>query len=135
MPPEQIPENIRPWGRYDILDIGSGYKVKRLTLNPDGIISYQRHARRSEQWTITQGNARLTLNDEIHEGNRGSYFSIPIGMKHRIQNIGSDPLLIIEVQQGEYLEEDDIERLEDVYGRPKNYESFSSFMSSQPFSR
>ena len=111
------PENVRPWGRYDILDEGAGFKVKRITVAQGRRLSYQRHARRSEYWTIVAGRALVTVADAPSEKTRGDTAFIPAGTKHRIENIGAEPVIFIEVQLGEYLGEDDIERFEDDYGR------------------
>ena len=111
------PENIRPWGRYDILDEGSTFKTKRITVNPGGRLSYQRHTRRAEHWVIATGEATVTLNDEVFLRITGESIYIPILAKHRIENCGADPLVFIEVQVGDYFGEDDIERFSDDYGR------------------
>ena len=110
-------DHIRPWGRYDILDEGIGYKVKRITVSPACRLSYQRHAQRSECWTIVAGRGRLTLDDVESDKSVGDVVKVGIGTKHRIQNIGTEPLIFIEVQLGAYLGEDDIERFSDDYGR------------------
>ena len=110
-------ENVRPWGRYDVIDEGDGFKVKRVTVNPGKRLSYQRHKRRQERWTMVSGRALLTLEDESSEKSRGDAVFIPVGAKHRIENIGTDPVVFVEVQIGDYLGEDDIERLADDYER------------------
>lgn len=114
---ETGPENIRPWGRYDVIDEAPGFKVKRITVDPGHRLSYQRHAHRNEHWTIIAGRALLTLNDAPSEKGRGDTVFIPSGTKHRIKNVGKEPLIFIEIQLGGYLGEDDIERFEDDYGR------------------
>lgn len=111
------PENIRPWGRYDVLDVGDGFKVKRITVIPQKRLSYQSHAKRSEFWVLVAGHARMTLDDVSLLKSKGDTVMISIGTKHRIENIGEDPLVFIEVQMGDYLGEDDIERFSDDYGR------------------
>lgn len=111
------PENIRPWGRYDILDAGVNYKVKRITVNPGQRNSYQRHRLRSEFWTLVSGRARVTVDDVTTEKTVGESVLVNLGAKHRIENIGREPVVFIEVQLGAYLAEDDIERFEDDYGR------------------
>ena len=110
-------ENIRPWGRYDILDTGDGFKVKRITVNSGQKLSYQKHWKRSEFWVIVNGLAMATIDDKKVERKVGETVSVPVEAKHRIENIGEDPLVFIEVQLGEYLGEDDIERFADDYGR------------------
>lgn len=107
----------RPWGTYDGLEQGPGYQVKRITLKPGAAISLQLHHHRSEHWVVVAGRARVTRADEQFEllANESTY--IPAGVKHRLENIGSEPLQIIEVQSGSYLGEDDIVRFDDRYGR------------------
>ena len=113
-------ENVtmyRPWGKYTTLAEGDGYKVKRIVIHPGQSISLQIHYHRSEHWTVISGTGKLTLDDKeiIFRENESTY--IPIGTAHRLENPGKLPLSIIEVQNGKYLEEDDIVRLEDAYGR------------------
>jgi len=107
----------RPWGSYTILENAQGYKMKRIEVNPGASLSLQSHQHRSEHWIVVSGTATVTRNDamEIIAKNESTY--IPIGTKHRLQNKGKIPLQMIEVQVGDYLEEDDIERFDDVYGR------------------
>jgi mannose-6-phosphate isomerase-like protein (cupin superfamily) len=117
MDEKEQPENIRPWGRYDILDAGVGYKVKRITVEPGRRLSYQRHRLRSEFWTLVAGVARVTLDDVVTEKKVGEQVFVHLGAKHRIENIGREAVVFIEVQLGAYLAEDDIERFDDDYGR------------------
>ena len=107
----------RPWGSYTVLEKGSGYKIKRVVINPGAKLSLQLHHRRSEHWVVVSGIARVTRDGETYmvQTNESTY--IPINMKHRLENPGEIPLQIIEVQNGDYVEEDDIERFEDIYGR------------------
>ena len=107
----------RPWGSYDSLDQGEGYQVKRLTVKPGASISLQLHHRRAEHWVVVSGRARITRGEEIFDLERNQSTYIPLGVRHRIENSGSEPLHIIEVQSGDYLGEDDIVRFEDRYGR------------------
>lgn len=109
--------DVRPWGQVDLVDQGVGYQVKRLVINPGERLSYQRHHRRSEYWVVVQGTALVTLDDEQLKRTRGEMAVVPVGTKHRVENIGEDPLVFIEVRLGEYLEEDDVERFADDYGR------------------
>ncbi len=116
----EVEENVtmyRPWGKYTTLAEGSGYKVKRIVINPGQSISLQVHYHRSEHWTVINGTGKLTLGDKeiIFRENESTY--IPIGTAHRLENPGKLPLAIIEVQNGKYLGEDDIVRLDDAYGR------------------
>jgi mannose-1-phosphate guanylyltransferase/mannose-6-phosphate isomerase len=115
-------EVFRPWGSYDSLDGASydnlgGFQVKRLTVLPGAGLSLQLHHRRAEHWIVVSGTARITRNDEVFDLVVGEHTFIPLGAKHRIENPGTDPLRIIEVQVGDYLGEDDIVRFEDRYGR------------------
>ena len=117
---KEISENLtmyRPWGSYTVLAEGDGFKVKKITLNPGGKLSYQMHYHRSEHWTVISGTGKLTLDDKVvvFKENESTY--IPIAVKHRLENPGKLPLSIIEVQNGKYLGEDDIIRFDDVYGR------------------
>ncbi|MBN3560874.1 mannose-1-phosphate guanylyltransferase/mannose-6-phosphate isomerase [Aliamphritea spongicola] len=109
----------RPWGKYRCIDMGNGYQVKRITVNPGGRLSLQKHRRRAEHWVVVSGIAEVTKGEQcfLLEKNQSTY--IPIGGVHSLANPGKAPLELIEVQSGEYLGEDDIERLEDVYGRSK----------------
>ena len=110
-------EVFRPWGSYDSLENADGFQVKRLVVRPGGVLSLQKHERRSEHWVCVQGRVRITRNDEtFHLGvNESTY--VAIGDVHRIANPFDEPAHIIEVQCGDYLGEDDIVRLEDDYGR------------------
>lgn len=107
----------RPWGSYYVLEDAETHKVKRIEVNIDGRLSYQYHKHRAEVWTIIQGKAIITLNDEEKEYHAGDVAIIPLGAKHRIKNIGNEPLVFIEVQHGTYFGEDDIIRLDDDYNR------------------
>ena len=107
----------RPWGYYESIDAGERFQVKRLMVKPGHALSLQLHRKRAEHWVVVSGRARVTRGEEILdlEENQSTY--IPVGTKHRLENAGTEPLLIIEVQSGSYLGEDDIERFEDRYGR------------------
>jgi mannose-6-phosphate isomerase-like protein (cupin superfamily) len=107
----------RPWGAYVVLDDGPFAKVKRITVEPGRRLSYQRHHRRTEHWFVVAGIAHVTLDDVVHELRPGQAIDIPLGAAHRVENQGSDPLVFVEVQRGDYFGEDDIDRLEDDYGR------------------
>jgi mannose-6-phosphate isomerase len=108
---------IRPWGRWTVLGEEEGYKVKRIEVNPGHRLSLQRHAFRSEHWIVVAGTARVTIGDRsLHIQTQESTF-VPAGTDHRIENPGPGPLTIIEIQNGTYLGEDDIVRLQDDYGR------------------
>jgi len=107
----------RPWGAYERIDIGRRFQVKRITVNPGGRLSLQKHFHRSEHWVVVTGTAEVTVGDKVlilHE-NESTY--IPLGEVHRLANPGKIPLEIIEIQVGAYTGEDDIVRIEDTYGR------------------
>ena len=113
-------ENItmfRPWGSYTIISEGDGFKVKRIVVKPGGRLSLQLHHKRSEHWTVVSGEATITngANVSTFKANESTY--IPIGNKHRLENLTQEDVIIVEVQVGKYLGEDDIERFDDVYGR------------------
>ena len=109
----------RPWGSYTVLQEGSGFKIKFIEVKPGGRLSLQRHKHRSEHWVVIAGRAAVTCaNREVTLDVNESTF-IPMGASHRLENRGAESLQIIEVQVGSYVGEDDIERLEDVYGRVK----------------
>ena len=110
-------EGIRPWGRYLILEEGDGYKVKRIEVKPGLRLSLQSHRRRQEQWTVVQGEARVTLGADGHPLGVGESIRIPREMPHRVANPASELLVFIEVQTGDYLGEDDITRYEDDFHR------------------
>jgi len=107
----------KPWGNYEVLRVEDGFQVKRIEVNPAHRLSLQKHARRAEKWTITKGNGVVTLDDQQILVTPGSVIEVPMESKHRIENTGNQPLIFIEVQLGDYLGEDDIERIEDDYRR------------------
>jgi len=107
----------RPWGEYTVLEEGPRYKIKRIVVKPGAKLSLQMHYHRSEHWVVVKGTAKVTIGDKvmyIHE-NESAY--VPKSTPHRLENPGKVPLEIIEVQNGEYVGEDDIIRLDDIYGR------------------
>ena len=110
-------EDHRPWGYYVILADEADHKVKRIVVLPGKRLSLQRHGRRSEHWLVLQGTAVVTLNGRDLRLETGEAVDIPVGTDHRIQNPGSEPLVFIEIQRGDYFGEDDIVRLEDDFGR------------------
>ena len=108
----------RPWGSFTVLDEGENYKVKRLEVWPGKRLSYQRHSRRSEHWLVVRGTAKVTLNDVEILVRTGETLDVPCGTAHRIENPpDQDKLVLIEIQTGDYFGEDDIERLDDDFGR------------------
>ena len=110
-------ESVRPWGRYEILSEARDHKVKRILVSPGKRLSYQRHKFRAEHWFIVTGSGEVTVSGEIRAVSAGDSIDIAIGELHRISNTGSDELIFVEVQTGSYFGEDDIERLEDDFGR------------------
>lgn len=110
-------EVFRPWGSFVNLDRGEGYQVKRLVLKPRESISLQRHHRRAEHWIVVKGRALVTRDEEQFTLRPNESTYIPREAMHKLENPGTDDLEVIEVQTGSYLEEDDIERFEDRYGR------------------
>ena len=107
----------RPWGEYRSLDAGEGFQVKHITVEPGARISLQRHAKRAEHWVVVGGTARVTCGDRVTTLGVNEHVHIPLGAKHRLENPGTVPLHLIEVQVGSYFGEDDIERFADDYGR------------------
>jgi mannose-1-phosphate guanylyltransferase/mannose-6-phosphate isomerase len=107
----------RPWGWYDSIDQGEQFKVKRIQVNPGASLSLQMHKHRAEHWVVVKGIAEITCGEKIFKLVENESTFISAGQKHRLSNPGNTPLEIIEVQSGTYLEEDDIVRLEDNYGR------------------
>ena len=109
----------RPWGYYEDVDAGERFQVKRLTIKPGAALSLQLHHQRAEHWVVVKGRARVTRGDEVFELGENQSTYIPLGIKHRLENIDAAPLEIVEVQSGDYLGEDDIVRFEDAYNRHK----------------
>jgi len=107
----------RPWGSYDSIDMGERFQVKRITVKPGAALSLQKHHHRAEHWVIVSGTAEVTRNEEVFLVAENESTFLPLGAVHRLRNPGKLPLELIEVQSGSYLGEDDIVRLEDVYGR------------------
>ena len=108
----------RPWGNFTVVDEGQDYKVKRIEVYPGKRLSYQRHARRAEHWYVVRGTAKVTLNGVEILVKKGETVDIAIGDAHRVENASeSEKLIFVEVQTGDYFGEDDIERLEDDFGR------------------
>lgn len=110
-------EDHRPWGYYQVLSDEPDHKVKRIVVFPGKRLSLQRHHRRTEHWYILCGEAVVTRNDEQLHLQGGESVDIPKGAIHRVMNPGTEDMAFIEVQTGDYFGEDDIERLEDDFGR------------------
>lgn len=108
---------LRPWGWFETLSDVPGHKVKRIRVLPGQQISLQRHRRRAEHWVVVLGQARISIGTEALDLGVGQHVDIALGESHRLANLTQDPIEIVEVQFGDYLGEDDIERLSDDYGR------------------
>jgi len=107
----------RPWGKYDSLEEGERFQVKRIVVKPGASLSLQKHHHRAEHWIVVSGTAEVTCDDKVFLLGENQSTYIPLGSKHRLRNPGKLPLELIEVQSGSYLGEDDIVRFDDVYGR------------------
>jgi mannose-1-phosphate guanylyltransferase / mannose-6-phosphate isomerase len=107
----------RPWGYYQDVDLAARYRVKRIVVKPGSKLSLQKHFHRSEHWVVVKGTAEVTVGDDVRSVHENESIYIPIGSIHRLANPGKIPLELIEVQVGSYVGEDDIVRLDDVYGR------------------
>ena len=116
-------EIFRPWGNYERLDMGAGYQVKRLVINPGGIVSLQKHQHRSEHWIVVEGNPEFSVGENVRTLMPNQSIFAPPGIKHRIANRGEQPVVLIEVQSGDYIDEGDIIRFDDVYNRTTVVES------------
>ena len=123
--------NERPWGAWTLLEAGSGYKVKRIEVLPGKRLSLQKHAHRSEHWVVVEGTARVTNDSRVYVLKRNQWTFISLGAVHRLENLDSNPLVVIEVQSGDDLRETDIVRLEDDFGRVATGDSQLSTMNSQ----
>lgn len=110
-------KTIRPWGEYIILEDTPKYKSKKIIINPGQRISYQFHTKRSEVWVIVSGTGILTLDGAEKKVSYGDAILIPVYSKHRIHNNSNEKLVFIEVQTGQYFDEDDITRIDDDYNR------------------
>ncbi|MEY4346827.1 MAG: hypothetical protein RJA68_330 [Actinomycetota bacterium] len=110
-------DDVRPWGRYEILSESSDHKVKRIIVNAGARFSYQCHRHRSEHWFIISGQAKITHNGVEFTMGAGDSIDIAQGDLHRLASIGNESVVFIEVQSGSYFGEDDIERIEDDYNR------------------
>jgi mannose-1-phosphate guanylyltransferase/mannose-6-phosphate isomerase len=107
----------RPWGRYTVVDAGPGFQVKQVEVAPGQRLSLQLHEHRAEHWVVVQGTALVTIGTETKQVASNESVFVPLKTPHRLENPGSEPVRIIEVQTGSYLGEDDIVRLEDDYWR------------------
>lgn len=114
---EIFPKDHRPWGWFDSLALCDSFQVKRIYVKPGASLSLQSHKYRSEHWIVVEGTAKVTIDEVVKVLTKGQSVDIPVGAKHRLENFGQLPMILIEVQIGSYLEEDDIIRYEDVYSR------------------
>lgn len=112
-----LEKSERPWGRYEVLQESATHKIKSIHVNPGMRLSYQRHQKRSEHWYVINGSGEVILDGATRLVSSGSVIEVPQGMLHRMSNTGSSELVFIEIQTGSYFGEDDIERIEDDFGR------------------
>ena len=106
-----------PWGSFEVLSEAPDHKVKRIVVEPGGLLSLQRHKLRSEHWFVVTGKGIASVDGKDYPVQKGSAVDIPAKKTHRLENSSTENLVVIEVQTGKYFGEDDIERLEDKYGR------------------
>ena len=114
---EVFPKDYRPWGWFESLVLGDRFQVKRIYVNPGAALSLQSHNHRSEHWIVVEGTAKVTIDNNIQSVTEGQSIYVPLGSLHRMENCGKLPMVLIEVQIGSYLGEDDIVRYEDKYER------------------
>lgn len=119
----ELERGERPWGTYAVLEENRHYKIKRIEVLPGQRLSLQKHHHRSEHWIVVSGSALVTCGEQQFMVNINESTFIPIGEQHRLENPGKIPLIIIEVQSGEYLGEDDIVRFQDDYQRAGEQEA------------
>lgn len=114
---QRIERTERPWGWYETVSEAPGHKIKRIGVLAGQRISLQKHAQRAEHWVVVRGTARVTLGEQSFDLTVGQHCDIAVGQVHRLTNVTTEPVEIVEVQFGAYLGEDDITRLGDDYGR------------------
>jgi mannose-1-phosphate guanylyltransferase/mannose-6-phosphate isomerase len=114
---EAFPRDHRPWGWFETLALADRFQVKRIVVHPGAALSLQSHFHRSEHWIVVSGTARVTIDDTVQVLGENQSVYIPLGAKHRMENPGRVPMVLIEVQTGSYLGEDDIVRYDDIYAR------------------
>lgn len=112
-----FPKDHRPWGWFESLVIGERFQVKRIFVYPGASLSLQSHVHRSEHWVVVKGTARVTVEDEVKLLTENQSVYVPLGAVHRMENPGKMPMVLIEVQTGAYVGEDDIRRYDDRYAR------------------
>lgn len=113
----EFPRDFRPWGWFESLALGARFQVKRIVVKPGGVLSLQSHQHRAEHWIVVEGTAKITIGDEVKMVSENQSVYVPLGAIHRMENPGKIPMVLIEVQTGSYLGEDDIIRHEDIYSR------------------
>lgn len=116
---ETFPRQHRPWGWYECLALSERFQVKRIVVKPGAALSLQSHLHRSEHWVVVEGTAKITIGEETRLVSENQSVYVPLGEKHRLENPGKLPMVLIEVQTGSYLGEDDITRYEDLYARDR----------------
>ncbi len=114
---ETLPRDYRPWGWFESLVVGNRFQVKRIVVHPGAALSLQSHHHRAEHWIVVEGTAKVTIDDTVKLVSENQSVYIPLGAVHRMENPGKMPMVLIEVQTGSYLGEDDITRYEDIYAR------------------
>jgi len=114
---ESFPKDHRPWGHFESLAFADRFQVKRISVKPGAALSLQSHYHRSEHWVVVEGTAKVTVNKDVKLIAEGESVYVPLGAIHKLENPGNIPVVLIEVQTGRYLGEDDIVRYEDMYGR------------------
>ena len=114
---ETLPRDHRPWGWFETLVLANRFQVKRITVHPGAALSLQSHMHRAEHWIVVSGTARVTIGEEVRLLTENQSVYVPLGAIHRMENPGKVPMVLIEIQTGAYLGEDDIIRYEDVYAR------------------
>ena len=114
---ETFPKDHRPWGWFETLTIRGRFQVKRIFMKPGAALSLQSHNHRLEHWIVVEGTARVTVDENIKLVTEGQSVYIPLGAVHRMENPGKVPMVLIQVQTGAYLAEDDVIRYEDIYAR------------------
>lgn len=114
---EIFPKDYRPWGWFESLALGESFQVKRISVKPGAALSLQSHKHRSEHWVVVEGTAKVTIDNHVKLVSQGESIYVPLGSKHRMENPGKLPMVLIEIQIGSYLGEDDIVRYEDIYKR------------------
>ena len=112
-----FPRDHRPWGWFETLALADRFQVKRIVVKPGAALSLQSHVHRSEHWIVVSGTARVTVDETVTLVTENQSIYVPLGAVHRMENPGKVPMVLIEVQTGSYLGEDDIIRYEDVYAR------------------